>query len=133
MAPEDEFNHVNLAKIAATLDKDGVLVNTGAHGQREGLGLHWELWMLVQGGLTPHEALRCGTANGAKSLGMDRDIGTLEAGKLADVIVIDGNPLQDIRQSEKVSWTMVNGRLYDAATMNETASREKKRTKYWWE
>ena len=92
MAPEDEFNHVNLAKIAATLDKDGVLVNTGAHGQREGLGLHWELWMLVQGGLTPHEALRCATANGAKSLGMDRDIGTLEAGKLADVIVIDGQP-----------------------------------------
>ncbi len=133
MAPEDEFNHVNLAKIAATLDKDGVLVNTGAHGQREGLGLHWELWMLVQGGLSPHEALRCGTANGAKSLGMDRDIGTLEAGKLADVIVIDGNPLQDIRQSEKVAWTMVNGRLYDAATMNETASRERKRSKYWWE
>ena len=79
-----------------------MLVNTGAHGQREGLGLHWELWMLVQGGLTPHEALRCATANGAKSLGMDRDIGTLEPGKLADVIVIDGNPLQDIRQSEKV-------------------------------
>ena len=47
------------AKIAANLDKDGVLVNTGAHGQREGLGLHWELWMLVQGGLSPHEALRC--------------------------------------------------------------------------
>ncbi len=133
MAPEDEFNHVNLAKIAATLDKDGVSVNTGAHGQREGLGLHWELWMLVQGGLSPHEALRCATANGAKSLGMDRDVGTLEAGKLADVIVIDGNPLQDIRQSEKVSWTMVNGRLYDAATMNETASRERKRGKYWWE
>ena len=89
--------------------------------------------MLVQGGLSPHEALRCATANGAATLGMSRDIGTLEAGKLADVIVIDGNPLQDIRQSEKVLWTMVNGRLYDAATLNETGSREKKRAKYWWE
>jgi imidazolonepropionase-like amidohydrolase len=133
MAPDDEFNHFNEARIAAGLDKDGVLVNTGAHGQREGLGLHWELWMLVQGGLSPHEALRCATANGAKTLGMDRDIGTLETGKLADVVVIEGNPLQDIRQSEKVTWTMVNGRLYDAATMDETGSREKKRTKYWWE
>jgi imidazolonepropionase-like amidohydrolase/Tol biopolymer transport system component len=133
MAPEDEFNHFNIARIAATLQKDGVLVNTGAHGQREGLGLHWEIWMLVQGGLTPHEALRSATYNGAKSLGMDRDIGTLAPGKLADIVVIDGNPLQDIRQSEKVAWTMVNGRLYDAATLNETVSRERKRAKYWWE
>ncbi len=133
MVPEDEFNHFSIAKIAANLEKAGVLVNTGAHGQREGLGLHWEIWMLNQGGLSPHEALRCATANGAKTLGMDRDIGTLEAGKLADVIVVDGNPLQDIRQSERVAWTMVNGRLYDAATLNETGSRERKRTKYWWE
>jgi len=133
MAPDDEFNHFNEARIAAGLDRDGVLVNTGAHGQREGLGLHWELWMLAQGGLSPHEALRCATANPARTLGMDRDLGTLEAGKLADIVVIEGNPLQDIRQSEKVTWTMVNGRLYDAATMNETGSRERKRTKYWWE
>jgi imidazolonepropionase-like amidohydrolase/Tol biopolymer transport system component len=133
MAPDDEFNHFNLAKIAMQLDKDGVLVNTGAHGQREGLGLHWEIWMLAQGGLPPLEALRCATLNGAKSLGMDRDIGTLTAGKLADIVVIEGNPLQDIRQSEKVTWTMVNGRLYDAATLNEVGSREKKRAKYWWE
>ncbi|HEY6148030.1 MAG TPA: amidohydrolase family protein, partial [Thermoanaerobaculia bacterium] len=133
MVPEDEFNHFSIAKIAANLDKAGVLVNTGAHGQREGLGLHWEIWMLNQGGLSPLEALRCATLHGAQSLGMDRDIGSLEPGKLADVIVVEGNPLQDIRQSEKVQWTMVNGRLYDAATMNETGSRERKRTKYWWE
>ena len=133
MAPEDEFNHFAIAKIAANLEKAGVSVNTGAHGQREGLGLHWEIWMLVQGGLSPHEALRCATANGARSLGMDRFVGTLEPGKLADVAVVDGNVLQDIRKSENVVWTMVNGRLYDAATMNETGSRERKRAKYWWE
>ena len=133
MVPEDEFNHFNVARIAGNLSKAGVTVNTGAHGQREGLGLHWEIWMMNQGGLSPHEALRAATANGAKTLGMDRDIGTLEPGKLADVIVIEGNPLQDIRQSEKVQWTMVNGRLYDAATMTETGARERKRAKYWWE
>ena len=133
MAPEDEFNHFNIAKIAARLENAGVLVNTGAHGQREGLGLHWEIWMLVQGGLTAHEALRSATANGARSLGLDRDVGTLQAGKLADLIVVDGNPLLDIRQSENVVWTMVNGRLYDAATLNETGERERKRARYWWE
>ena len=133
MAPDDEWNHIDLSKVARRLGEEGVLVNTGAHGQREGLGLHWELWMLVQGGMTPHQAFRCATANGAKTLGMDRDIGSLEAGKLADVIVIDGNPLDDIRQSENVRWTMVNGRLYDAATLDETGSRERKRPKYWWE
>ena len=89
--------------------------------------------MLAQGGLSPLEALRCATFNGAKSLGMDRDIGSIEPGKLADLVVIDGNPLQDIRQSEKVVSTMVNGRLYDAATLNETGARERKRAKYWWE
>jgi imidazolonepropionase-like amidohydrolase len=133
MAPDDEWNHFALSKIADRLDQAGVLVNTGAHGQREGLGLHWELWMLVQGGMSPLEALRCGTLNGARSLGMDRDIGSLEPGKLADVTVIDGDPLTDIRASEKVSWVMVNGRLYDAATLNETGARERKRGRYWWE
>jgi imidazolonepropionase-like amidohydrolase/Tol biopolymer transport system component len=133
MVPENEFNHFAIAKIAANLDSGGVLVNTGAHGQREGLGLHWEIWMMAQGGLSPLEALRCATSNGAKTLGMDASLGTLEPGKLADVIVVDGNPLQDIRQSEKVLWTMVNGRLYDANTLNETFPRDKKRAKYWWE
>jgi imidazolonepropionase-like amidohydrolase len=89
--------------------------------------------MMVQGGMTPHQALQSATIIGATSLGMDKDLGSLSPGKLADIIVIDGNPLQDIRTSEKVSWTMVNGRLYDAATMNETGARERKRAKYWWE
>ena len=72
MVPEDEFNHFSIAKIAADLDKAGVLVNTGAHGQREGLGLHWEIWMMNQGGLSPLESLRCATMNGARTLGMDQ-------------------------------------------------------------
>jgi len=133
MAPEEDYNHFAIARIAKELFDAGVSVQVGAHGQREGLGAHWELWMLVQGGMTPQQALKCGTWNGARYLGLDGDIGSLETGKLADVIVIDGNPLKDIRQSERVLYTMVNGRLYDAATMNELGNHPSTRPKYYWE
>ncbi len=132
MAPEDDFNHVQNAKIARQLHDAGVSIQIGAHGQREGLGAHWEMWMLVQGGLSPREAMRCATASGAVYLGMEKDLGSLEPGKLADIAVIDGDPLSDIRQSENVRYTMVNGRLYDAATLEEVGS-EAKRPKYWWQ
>jgi imidazolonepropionase-like amidohydrolase/Tol biopolymer transport system component len=132
MAADDDFNHVNNARIAKQLSDAGVSVQVGAHGQREGLGAHWEMWMLVQGGMTPHEALRSGTAKGAAYLGLDRDLGTIEPGKLADLAVIEGNPLQDIRQSEKVQYAVANGRVYDAATLTEVGS-PAKRAAYWWE
>jgi cytosine/adenosine deaminase-related metal-dependent hydrolase len=88
--------------------------------------------MLQQGGMSNYEALRCATVNGAALLGMEKQLGTLTEGKLADLIVIDGNPMEDIRSSENVIYTMINGRLYDTATMNEVGS-DAKRTKFFWE
>ena len=119
MAPEEEYNHFREAEVAKALTDVGVKVGLGAHGQREGLAAHWEMWMFVQGGMTPMEALRAGTRNGAWILGMDDQIGSLEPGKFADLIVLEKNPLEDIRNSESVVYTMVNGRLYDARTMHE--------------
>ncbi len=86
-----------------------------------------------QGGMTNLESLRAATLNGAKTLGLDHQIGSLEVGKLADLIVIDGNPLEDIYQSQNVKYTMVNGRLYDTSTMNEIGNHEQARTAFWWE
>jgi imidazolonepropionase-like amidohydrolase len=133
MAPEEEFNHKNEARIAAQLAKQGVFVNLGAHGQREGLGAHWEMWMLAEGGLQPLEVLRSATLTGAKYLGFDKEIGSLEKGKLADLIVLDKNPLEEIRNTESVKYTMVNGRLYDSETMDEIAPRARKRERFFWE
>ncbi len=106
-------------------------MNVGAHGQREGLAAHWEMWMFAQGGMTPLEVIRTATLDPAKTLGLDKNLGSLEAGKLADLIVIDGDILSDIRQSDKVQYTMINGRLYDAETMTEVG--KKARTKLFFE
>jgi len=120
-APDSEYNHVYVAAAAKALRDTGVRVNIGAHGQREGLGAHWEIWSMVQGGFSPWEALRGATIDGAASLGMDHEIGSIEGGKLADIVVVDGNPLEDIYRSEYVSHTLINGRLYESATMNQVA------------
>jgi imidazolonepropionase-like amidohydrolase/Tol biopolymer transport system component len=128
-----DYNHIEVAKAAKQIADGGTKVNLGAHGQLQGLGAHWELWMLAQGGMTPLQAIRCATMNGASYLGMDKEIGSLETGKLADLVIMESNPLDDIRNSEKIKYVMVNGRLYDSMTMNELLSREKMRGKLWFE
>jgi imidazolonepropionase-like amidohydrolase/Tol biopolymer transport system component len=132
-APEDNFVDDDNAREAHKLAKRGVLVSIGAHGQQAGIGAHWELWSFVRGGMTPVEALRAGTIVSAQSLGMARDIGSLEPGKLADLVVLDKDPTADIRNSDKVSRVMLGGRLYDATTLDEVGTGTAKRGAYWWE
>jgi hypothetical protein len=129
-APDDQYNHFEVAKYAKTLNDKGVSVHIGAHGQREGLAPHWELWIMQQGGFTPWQALRSGTIQVATHLGMDKDIGSIEAGKLADLVVIDGDVLKDLRRSEFVQYTILNGRIYEAATMSEFGSKTKRQPFY---
>ena len=117
MAADDDYFFVDVSKAAKALTDRGVVVSTGAHGQLHGMAEHWETWMMAMGGMTNHEALRAATLNGAKALGLDGDIGSLANGKLADMIVLDANPLSDIRNSVSVRYVMVNGRMFDAATM----------------
>ncbi len=135
MIPEEEYEngHILVGKQLKKMLDVGIPINLGSHGQLQGLGAHWELWMLVQGGMTPLEALRCATLNGARYLGMEREIGSLSAGKLADLIVLDKNPLENIRHTEHVRYVMVNGRLYDAETLDEMAPNPRRREPFWFE
>ena len=133
MAPDDDFNHVLIAKGAKQVLDAGGNVQLGAHGQLQGLGAHWELWMLQQGGMTNLEAIRTATINGARALGLDKELGSIEEGKLADLVVMDRNPLENIRNSESIAMVMLNGRLYDAGTLNEIGNHPRTRGKLYWE
>jgi imidazolonepropionase-like amidohydrolase/Tol biopolymer transport system component len=133
IAPEEDYNVIRVARTATELLHAGVRENLGAHGQREGLGAHWDMWMQVKGGMTPLEAIRNATLNGAHYLGMDADIGSLEVGKLADLVVIDGDPTTDIRQSDRVVDVMQNGRLYSLPRLDEIAPRQKARQPFFFD
>jgi len=132
-APDHHYNHINVAKTAKVMSDLGVKVNSGGHGQREGLAMHWEMWMMAQGGMSPLESLRTATMNPAETLGLDKQLGSITQGKLADLIVVQGDITQDIRLSDNVTYTMINGRLYDAKTMNEIGNYDKKRKKFYFE
>lgn len=131
-APESDYQHATNAAIGKQLADAGVLVNTGGHGQREGLATHWELWMFVQGGMTPLEALRAATIAPAEYLGLDKDLGSITPGKLADLVIIDGDVLTDIRTSDQVTHVVLNGRLFETPSMREIVTGDSKpRPAYW--
>lgn len=134
MIPEEEYEngHILVSKSCKQLSDSGVKVNLGSHGQIQGIGAHWELWMLAQGGMSAMEAIRSATMNGAQYIGMGDQIGSLEPGKLADLLIMDKNPLDTIINTESLRYTVINGRLYDCNTLNEVNS-PKKRAPFWWE
>lgn len=135
MLPEEEYEngHIQVSKSLKKLNDAGVLINMGAHGQIQGIGAHWEIWMMKQGGMTNMEALRTATINPAVSLGLDKNIGSLKVGKLADLLVMDKNPLDDIYNTESIHYTIINGRIFDAESMNEIGNYNQVRGKFFWE
>ncbi|MFL6854353.1 MAG: amidohydrolase family protein, partial [Sphingomicrobium sp.] len=114
MNPPEEDNIIPNSIVARKVSELGIPVSIGAHGQREGLGAHWDMWSFALGGMKPMDVLRTGTINPARALGLDRDLGSLEPGKLADLVVLDDDPLEDIRNSDHIAMTMQGGRLFDS-------------------
>lgn len=120
------------ARFVADLVKAGGRAGVGGHGQLQGLGYHWELWAMQAGGLPEHDALRVATLFGAEAIGVQNDLGSIEAGKLADLVVLDKNPLENIRHTDSIAYVMKNGRLYDGSTLDEVWPRQRKLEGQWW-
>ncbi len=113
MSRDGDWNHQQVAIDAAKMAEDGVLVTMGAHGQIQGVGTHWEMWAL--GGpdaMTPLDAIKASTINGAKYLGMDDVLGSISAGKFADIVVLDADPRADLHNSTKIHFVIKNGVIY---------------------
>jgi Tol biopolymer transport system component len=129
---KDEYDYSVGAASAAAIMKAGGKVCVGGHGELQGLSFHWELWSLQSGGMSNIEALRAATLNGAEAIGLSQDLGSVEPGKLADLVVLDKDPLQDIRNTTAIRFVMKNGELFDGKSLNEIWPQPKTIGPFWW-
>jgi len=114
------------------IEADGI-GGIGSHGQLQGLGFHWELWAVASGGMSNYDALRLATIKGCEALGLDNDLGTLEVGKIADLLIMNANPLDNLRNTNTLSHVIKNGIVYDANNLDEIAPIKKKAETFHWQ
>lgn len=131
-ARDDEFVFAEAATQAARIQRAGGLVGVGGHGELQGLGYHWEMWAHEAGEMTPREVLQAATIDGARIIGVEADLGSLEAGKLADLVVLERDPLEDVRATTDIRWVMKNGELYDDDTLRKVWPEGQELPPFWW-
>ena len=128
----DQYPHELHSEQLVKWMEAGGQAGLGSHGEVQGLGTHWELWMMASGGMDNHAALEMATIMSADAIGLASDLGSLEPGKLADLQVLTTNPLDDLQNTVDIEYVMKNGRLYEAATLNEVWPRQRDLPTQWW-
>ncbi|TNE66169.1 MAG: amidohydrolase [Alphaproteobacteria bacterium] len=116
---DEEYSFTRVADSAIDAQRAGGKVGVGSHGQFQGLGYHWEMWALGSGKATPMEVLKAATIDGAHIIGHETEVGSIDPGKFADLVILDKDPREDIHNSLAIDKVMMNGRLYDGDTMNQ--------------
>jgi Tol biopolymer transport system component len=129
---KDELAFPRLAAQDAKIIKAGGRICIGSHGQFQGLGYHWEMWALSSGGASNMDVLRSATIRGAEAMGFAQDLGSIEPGKLADFVVLDKNPLDDIHNTNTIEYVMKNGELFQGNTLDEIYPEQKPLPPLWW-
>jgi imidazolonepropionase-like amidohydrolase len=129
--PLTDYSYPLIAQGLADVIAEGGKGAIGSHGQHHGLGSHWEVWMAASA-LGPMGALEVASLGGAHFLGLSDELGSIAPGKLGDLMVLEKNPLDDIRNTKDIVYVMKDGVLYDGATLDEVWPKAKPYGAYPW-
>jgi hypothetical protein len=130
---EEDYHVKDVSKGVNKIMTAGGSIALGGHGDMQGLQNHWEMWLLASGGMSLHNVLKVATINGAKVLGLAADLGSIEKGKLADLIILDEDPLINIKNSTSIKYVMKNGVLYNGETLDKVYPVKEAIKKPWWQ